>query len=134
MPSRLLLVHIYYYAPLWRSGGILLCTCRSVGQSVDKPCPIYNWRTHSPRNFKLSMVVGHDQQMNSFEFEVSRSKLKVTVTFQLGGIHVSQTFLVTLLAWCPLKMSRSHGVSTLIFTGDVFFVISTEKYPKDIKI
>ena len=32
--------------------------------------------------------------MTPIEFEVSRSKVKVTVTFKLMGIHVSQTFLV----------------------------------------
>ena len=31
-----------YYAPLQRSGGILLCTCQSVSRSIDKPCPINN--------------------------------------------------------------------------------------------
>ena len=32
--------------------------------------------------------------MTPIEFGASRSKVKVTVTFKLGGIHVSQTFLV----------------------------------------
>ena len=31
--------------------------------------------------------------MTCIEFEVSRSKVKVTVTFKFGGIHVSQIFL-----------------------------------------
>ena len=38
-PSSFGIVH-YYYVPLRRRGGILLCT--SVCRSVDKPCPINN--------------------------------------------------------------------------------------------
>ena len=39
------------YAPLQRIGGILLCTCQSIGRSIDKPCLINNQRSHCPRIF-----------------------------------------------------------------------------------
>ena len=34
-----------------------------------------------PRDLKLGRLVGHDQQINSIGFEVSGSKVKVSVTF-----------------------------------------------------
>jgi hypothetical protein len=33
-----------------------------------------------PRNFKLGMVIGHDQQMTPIDFGVKGSKVKVTLT------------------------------------------------------
>ena len=45
-------------------------------------------RNHSPRIFQLGLVVGHDQQMTPIDFGVSRSKVKITVTFKLRGAYM----------------------------------------------
>ena len=69
--------HIYLrvtnQAKYEESGVILLCTCRWVCHS--KACPIDNWRTLAPTE------VGYDKHIRPFDFEVSRSKVKITVTF-----------------------------------------------------
>ena len=76
-----------YYAPFRRKGGILLCTCRSVGRSVGlSVCPSTRWlsddnsRTLGPRIMKLHRNIDHDSQMRPIDFEVTWSKVKVTVT------------------------------------------------------
>ena len=50
------------------------------GLSVGKPFPINNLRTHGPMIFKLCVYIGHDQSMASIDFEVTRTKVKVTMT------------------------------------------------------
>ena len=56
---------------------------RSVGRSV---CPSTRWlsddnsRTLGPRIMKLHRNIDHDSQMRPIDFEVTWSKVKVTVT------------------------------------------------------
>ena len=67
-----------------------LSTLRSLGQRSrsqwpwrQKACPTDNWKTLWPTVFKLGMGVGHDLCKNPIDFEVIRSKVKVTVTLNI---------------------------------------------------
>ena len=66
-----------------------------------------NSRTLTPRIMKLHGYIYHDMQMTHIDFQVTRSKVKVTVTknvftqwlplqrtAHMGGMHVLQTALV----------------------------------------
>ena len=85
---------IFYYVPLQRRGCILLCTCRSVGQSVG---PQTNLARSITRELIANLVWWFVMASRGHIIGVSRSKTKVTVTFNFRGIHVSQIFLALLL-------------------------------------
>jgi hypothetical protein len=63
--------------------ALLMSVGRSVGRSVG---PSTRWlsddnsRTLGPRIMKLHRYIDHDSQMTPIDFEVTRSKVKVTVT------------------------------------------------------
>ena len=92
---------------------LLMSVCPSVCMSV---CPSTRWfpddnsRTLRPRIMKLHRYIDHDSQMTPIDFQVTRSKVKVTVpknaftqwlplqlTAHMGGRHVLQTALVYLI-------------------------------------
>ena len=82
--TEICLVICIYYAPLRRRGGILFCTCRSVRLSVGPSTtwfPDDNSRMLRPGITKLHRGIGHDRQMTPIDFQVTRSKVKFTVTW-----------------------------------------------------
>ena len=49
-------------------------------KEIVKWFPDYNSITLMPRIMKLHVYIDHDSQMTTIDFEVTRSKVKVTVT------------------------------------------------------
>ncbi|KAH3797345.1 hypothetical protein DPMN_150924 [Dreissena polymorpha] len=56
----------------------------SVGLSVGRSVNQVVSRTLGPRIMKLHRYIGHDSQMTPIDFEVTRSKVKVTAEFLYG--------------------------------------------------
>ncbi|KAH3814207.1 hypothetical protein DPMN_142701, partial [Dreissena polymorpha] len=80
-------------------GGILLCSCRSVGLSVGlSVCPSTRWlsdddsRTLGPRIMKLHRYIDHDSQMTPIDFQVtSTNRQPVEVEVTMVGIVVKSS-------------------------------------------
>jgi len=99
-----------------------LLTFRSLGQrsrsrwlDTVKWFPDDNTRKLTPRIMKLHRYIDHDSQMTPIDFQVTRSKVKVSVpknvftqwlplqlTAHMGGMHVLQTALVSKMFSCSI--------------------------------
>jgi len=73
---------------------------RSQYHLMQKPCPLNILKTLSVTVMVLGRKIGHGQSMTPINFQVTRSKVKVTVLFD--AITMSAQYLEKL-------MSDSHG-------------------------
>ena len=91
---------------------------RSVGWSVRRQILSDQYLENTQaRIFSHGMVVVHDQQMTPFEFGLSRSKVKVEVTFKLSGAYMFHKHFLLLyrLTWSFVQQCHYMHIFQLCY-------------------
>ena len=100
-----LYLHVFYFIFICPKGpSVKLCygtCCPTVCSALAKSCQLIIFKLVSPRLIFLGIMNGHDPKMILIEFEISRLKIKVTVTLNLKFLSTQlETNLAKRSDWC----------------------------------